>query len=316
MFPLIRAWPYAARGEEAEARRLLGDFSVLDIAMTHDLERYAIAAVVFAVAGSTEQKQWAYERLLPHAGLHVVVGGCAAYHAAVDHHLGALAASLGDHRSAERHYREAHRMHERLGAAGWLRLTERALAHLAATGRARYDFRLDDGRWVLSYGERRVSLPDAKGLHDLQMLLGAAGREIHVLELLGPGVAGTVGRSGADPVLDDAAKDQYRRRLDRLGEELESAERAGDPVRAERLDAERTALVRELASATGLGGRDRRLGDASERARKTVGARIRDSLTKIDRVHPELAEHLRRSLRIGTSCAYRPDEQVAWRLTT
>jgi hypothetical protein len=117
-------------------------------------------------------------------------------------------------------------------------------------------------------------------------------------------------------VLDDRAKAEYRAQLGRLAEELESAERAGDPERAERLDAERTALVEELVSATGLGGRDRRLGDATERARKTVGARVRDSLGKIDRVHPELAAHLRRSLRMGTSCAYRPDEPVAWRLST
>ena len=33
---------------------------------------------------------------VPLAGSHVLVAGCASYHAAVDHHLGALAASLGD----------------------------------------------------------------------------------------------------------------------------------------------------------------------------------------------------------------------------
>ncbi len=315
LFPLIRAWSHAARGDEENARRVLGNFSVLDIGVTHDLERYAVAAVVFSVAGSDEQRRWTYDRLRPHAGLHVVVGGCAAYHAAVDHHLGTLARSLGDQGLAERHFCDALRMHDRLGAAGWSRVTERAIADLAGNEAERQDFRLDGGRWVLSYAGRRVSLPDAKGLHDLHALLGSAGTEVHVLDLLGPETAATVGRTGADPVLDDQAKEQYRHRLVQLAEELESAERAGDADRAGRLEKERTALVRELASATGLGGRDRRLGDPSERARKTVSARVRDTLAKIDRVHPQLAAHLRSSLRMGTTCAYQPDEIVSWRLS-
>ena len=60
----------------------------------------AVAAVVFAAVGSPEQCRWTYQRLLPFAGTHVVVGGCAAYHAAADHHLGALAAALGDRTNA------------------------------------------------------------------------------------------------------------------------------------------------------------------------------------------------------------------------
>ena len=54
------------------------------------LEALAAAAVVFAAAGSDAQRTWVYERLRPYAGSHVVVGGCASYHAAVDHHLGVL----------------------------------------------------------------------------------------------------------------------------------------------------------------------------------------------------------------------------------
>ena len=130
MFPLLKAWPPAARGEAAEAAAALGDFSVLDIPVWTGLEGLAAAAVVFAVAGSDAQRTWVYEQLRPYAGTHVVVGGCASYHAAVDHHLGALAASLGDTATAEAHFRTALAMHERLGAAGWARLSEQALAKL------------------------------------------------------------------------------------------------------------------------------------------------------------------------------------------
>ncbi|HYX62510.1 MAG TPA: AAA family ATPase, partial [Streptosporangiaceae bacterium] len=83
MLPVFKAWPFAARGEAAAAAAALGDFSVLDITMWTGLEALAAAAVVFAAAGSDAQRTWVYERLRPYAGSHVVVGGCASYHAAV-----------------------------------------------------------------------------------------------------------------------------------------------------------------------------------------------------------------------------------------
>jgi hypothetical protein len=69
--------------------------------------------------------------------------------------------------------------------------------------------------------------------------------------------------------------------------------------RSARLAAERDALIGELAHATGLGGRPRRLGDVTERARSTVTARIRDAIGRIERVHPELGRHLRASIVTG-----------------
>jgi hypothetical protein len=77
---------------------------------------------------------------------------------------------------------------------------------------------------------------------------------------------------------------------------------------------ERDALVAELAAAAGLGGRARRLGDQSERARKAVTARIRDVLDRIERVHPALGAHLRASVTTGTYCGYPPPTPTAWEL--
>ena len=75
--------------------------------------------------------------------------------------------------------------------------------------------------------------------------------------------------------------------------------------------AELETLLRELSSATGLGGRDRRLGDEVERARKTVSARIHDTLGRVA-VHPALGSHLRASITLGTRCSYRPTKPVRW----
>jgi hypothetical protein len=273
-----------------------------------------VAAVVFAAIGTGEQRRWAYEQLRPHAGTHVIVAGCAAYHGAVDHHLGALAASLGDHAAADAHLRSALVMHQRLGAAGWARLTEQALADLGRETQAANEFRLTDGHWLITYAGQHVQLPDAKGLHDLWVVLGAHGSPVHVLTLIDPDTAPQLISSGADPVLDQRAKIEYRRRLDDLTREIDDADDLGRSEHADHLRTERDALIRELAAAAGFGGRTRRLGDHTERARKTVSARVRDTLTKVEHAHPLLGAHLREAVRMGTTCTYVPATPTPWRL--
>jgi hypothetical protein len=120
---------------------------------------------------------------------------------------------------------------------------------------------------------------------------------------------------GGDPVLDDEAKASYKRRLGQLDEAIDRAAERGDDHRAAELDRERHALLDELRAAAGLAGRGRRLGDEAERARKTVTARIRDVLRKLDGRHPDLAAHLRDTVSTGTTCRYAPVEPIAWRLS-
>jgi hypothetical protein len=162
-----------------------------------------------------------------------------------------------------------------------------------------------------TFAGRQAQLPDAKGLHDIATLLSAPGSEMHVFDLLGVDEP----TLGADPVLDDIAKAQYKVRLQALAEGLDAADATGDEALAKRLTAEQETLLAELSYASGLGGRPRRLGDTGERARKTVGARVRDALGKLDRVHPELAAHLRESLRLGTTCSYTPPQPVHWQVS-
>jgi hypothetical protein len=56
------------------------------------------------------------------------------------------------------------------------------------------------------------------------------------------------------------------------------------------------------------------LGDEAERARKTVTARIRDTLRKLDERHPELSGHLRAAVSTGATCIYSPAEPITWEL--
>ncbi len=90
----------------------------------------------------------------------------------------------------------------------------------------------------------------------------------------------------------------------------------GDDERVAQAVGERDFLIAELARAVGLGGRDRRAGSASERARASVTRAVRQAMARIHENHPGLGEHLNHAIRTGTYCAYLPDPRVAmvWEL--
>ena len=117
-------------------------------------------------------------------------------------------------------------------------------------------------------------------------------------------------------MLDARAKDAYRRRLAEIEDDIEQARAFGDSERAAQADAERDFLVQELSRAVGLGGHDRRAASTSERARVSVTRAIRQAIARIGKHHPELGEHLDRTIRTGTYCAYAPDPRAppTWEL--
>ncbi|MEI7033890.1 ATP-binding protein [Streptomyces pratensis] len=178
-------------------------------------------------------------------------------------------------------------------------------------------FRRDGPVWQLCWEGVTVHVPDAKGLRDLHSLLNLPGTDVPAVRLLaaeGGSLAVAAGQFGGDPVLDEEAKRRYREHLARLDSEIDRAAARGDARQVEKYDRERQALLDELRTAAGLGGRTRRLGDQAERARKTVTARIRDTLRKLETLHPALAAHLKASVATGTTCAYRPEHAPHWQL--
>jgi non-specific serine/threonine protein kinase len=116
------------------------------------------------------------------------------------------------------------------------------------------------------------------------------------------------------PILDAQAKAQYKLRLDNLRANLHEAERFCDPGRAEQARSEIAAIVQQLASAVGVGGRDRRSGSEAERARSAVTKRIKDSVCKIGEVIPSLRHHLVVQIKTGYFCSYNLSQEhpVAW----
>jgi hypothetical protein len=177
--------------------------------------------------------------------------------------------------------------------------------------------------WSITFEGHTVRVRDVKGIRYLSRLLAEPGREFHVLDLVAfehgsaPDVNGSteagmtrsmLGDAGA--MIDASAKQAYRRRLAEIEEDIEEARATGDIERETQADAERDFLVRELSRAVGLGGRDRRAGSSSERARASVTRALRSALDRIREHGPALAEHLDRSIRTGTYCAYFPNSRA------
>jgi hypothetical protein len=184
-------------------------------------------------------------------------------------------------------------------------------------------FRREGEYWSVSFEGRTVQLRDLKGIRYLARLLADPGREFHVLDLVaaesgrvagaesGPdvGVSHT-GTGDAGEMLDPRAKDAYRRRLAEIDDDIEQARALEDTERELQADAERDFLVRELSRAVGLHGRDRRAASTSERARVSVTRAVRQAIVRVGEHHLELGEHLDRTIRTGTYCAYVPNTSV------
>ena len=80
----------------------------------------------------------------------------------------------------------------------------------------------------------------------------------------------------------------------------------GDDAGAEALQGEIDALVAQLASAFGLGGRGRRAASTAEKARLNVTRAVRAATAKLAEALPGAGAALDRGVRTGLYCAYEP----------
>lgn len=131
------------------------------------------------------------------------------------------------------------------------------------------------------------------------------------LESLLAGFAEETSTGSIGEVVDIETLKCYRDRLQEIDEELEEATSFNDPARREKLGDERQAILDQIKSAQGLGGRVRQKFDA-ERSRKTVCKAISRSIEAIEKVHPELGLHLHKSINLGLEVSYSPDVVIDW----
>jgi tetratricopeptide (TPR) repeat protein len=222
------------------------------------------------------------------------------------------------------------------GAVQWAERAERLLADPAGRPPSTptrtpftATFRREGDTRTICFGGLTLSVRDLKGYRYLERLLADPGRELHVLDLsgaengslaTGPTVSDDIedryGGVGAGLfVIDDEARQAYRRRLADVDEDIEDARQMNDIRRLELAQADREYLIAELSRAVGLGGRARTTGGTAERARVSVTRSVRYALGRLADHHPTLAAHLEQSVHTGTYCRYAPDPlaPIEWR---
>jgi hypothetical protein len=156
--------------------------------------------------------------------------------------------------------------------------------------------------WLVTATGAPFRVKHAKGMEYLDYLLRNPGREVYVLALASAGE----GPEDAGAILDDRAKQAYRRRVEELDHQLVEAEELGDRGRATRAREELEAVAEQLARAVGLGGRDRKAASNVERARVNVQRRLKDAVRRIAEHDGALGRYLDATVRTGTYCVYRP----------
>ncbi len=225
-----------------------------------------------------------------------------------------VAAKQGDLTTASKLLREALPLAEEMRDAATahqivelLRQTSRIEPTQSAT------LRPEGGVWHIEFNGKSVHVPDFKGLWHLRELVSRPHEPVLALSLIAAQSEEPLPVGDAGPQLDREALRQYRKRLTELDEELDEAESQHDIARHAKRSAEREALLGELARATGLGGKPRRTGSPTEKARLNVTRTIRHAITYLSTMVPELAAHLDESLVTGVSCCYEPRLNVSWK---
>jgi tetratricopeptide (TPR) repeat protein len=245
--------------------------------------------------------------------------------------LGELALLRGDHERAREHFDTAIAECREMEAVPFLALAEEARSRVAgrttmpsattapsaaqsatqsATRRAEKTGTItglalarEGDVWVVSASHAApFRVKHAKGMEYLDHLLRSPGREVYVLVLAGA----AEGPEDAGAILDPQARQAYKERVEDLEDQLDEAERRGDSARASRAREELEAVAEQLASAVGLGGRDRKAASNVERARVNVQRRLKDAIRRIAEHDAVLGRYLDATVRTGTYCVYRP----------
>jgi hypothetical protein len=149
------------------------------------------------------------------------------------------------------------------------------------------------GRWRVVHEDEVATVPDRVGMRYLARLVAAPDQAIPAVALAADA---PLDARRPQPLLDRRALADLRDRLRHLRRQ---------PSRSVPQEEELTALTRELARVTGLGGRVRSFADVPERARVAVTKAIKRAIDEIAVANPAVGRHLARRVETGTVCRYR-----------
>ena len=188
---------------------------------------------------------------------------------------------------------------------------ENALESKQSNEKKQARFIQKDDLWEINFQGKRTFLKDAKGFHDIHKMLLEPKEEFHCMNLMGSNLQDNVNVK----VIDATAKLNYQERIRELQSEIEDAEVMNNSTLLLSLREEYDFLLEHISSSMGLAGKVRKVGSSVEKARSAITWRIRSAVKKINKSHPDLADHLSRSIKTGTYCSYKPEVNIHWKLS-
>ncbi|SDQ78253.1 tetratricopeptide repeat protein [Flagellimonas zhangzhouensis] len=161
--------------------------------------------------------------------------------------------------------------------------------------------------WEIQYANQTTTLKDCKGLHDIAQLLQEPEKDFHCTDLMG-----SVLIESGTPLIDEKAKTAYKQQAQKLQVAIADAEEIGLYEKADALREELELFSEQLSQTVGLSNKIRKTGSSIEKARAAVTWRIRNTIKKIEKSHPQLAKHLTLSIKTGSYCSYTPEVPHDW----
>lgn len=190
----------------------------------------------------------------------------------------------------------------RLGMPGWVeRWTDRPSRPVDGPYDPPLACRRRGSLWELRMGGRVAVLRHRVGLGYLAALVDHAGTPVPVLDLVGSPFPA---RHGRQPMVDAAARNAVRRRVEELRADLDGTEGHADAGRAARARRELDQLTDEMARVRGHHGRARAFTDDTERARVAVQKALSRTVAAVTDVDPVIGAAIRDRLTTGAHCVF------------
>lgn len=189
--------------------------------------------------------------------------------------------------------------------------------------------------WTFIRGDQITRLGDLKGLKYLLFLLRQPDVEFHVLLLnqlvngpapdssiwaaaKGDGPDGLHGSTFAEPLFDATGLHRIKARRANLKSQIEKANTNNDFELASELCTELEELEQHLAEEHGYRGESCGTSGPTDKVRVRIRKALVKVLDSVAPVDPYLEGHLRRNVKTGARCVYRPDPShpVVWEFDT
>ena len=187
-----------------------------------------------------------------------------------------------------------------------------------------YRFHRGGDYWEITFDSSEpILLRDMKGLSDIARLLATPGVPVTALELVGASGAGITRSATHDdglslddrlgvPLADEKAIAAVLAAFKELPEEIAAARERGDFEDADDLEEREEQYKYYLGSTTDKKGCARRTPGARDDARVAVTNRITRAIKAIAKHSPDLAVHLDRSIKTGSTVVYQPENPLHW----